>query len=468
MGKGSQNKIGDEASQALDEATPYLTWEEVRKHNKKDDCWIVVQNNVYNMTTFQHKHPGGRHVLKQYAGQDATEVFNAFHKEFEKVNKYSKLYLVGKVRPDSQVAEAGPTEQEKFLKEAAIRRDFAEVKATAEKMGLFNPSYTFFIIHGLQIVLSQIAGYYILLKYGYSFVPFVFALFFHVIAQGQTNWAQHDYGHSSLAKKPIVNKYIHLFFIGLIKGASSSWWIHLHNQHHAKPNVIDKDPDVRIEPVFVLGNVTPLKVAEKNAKKKQKFLYPYNIQHYLFPFAAAALFPFFFQFTTIKFAIEKRRIPDLVSMGIMYTIHFGITTYVFGSLTKALLYFLLIRLIESSWFTWVAQSNHIVMDIHEETSSDTWFTLQLRATCNLEKSFFNDWFTGHLNFQIEHHLFPTMPRHNLYKIQPLVRSLCQKHNIPYVVKPMGQAFLDILLSLKKSGLMWREAYDELMLTFQKK
>jgi fatty acid desaturase len=81
-----------------------------------------------------------------------------------------------------------------------------------------------------------------------------------------------------------VNKYIHLFFIGLIKGASSSWWIHLHNQHHAKPNVIDKDPDVRIEPVFVLGNVTPLKVAEKNAKKKQKFLYPYNVQHYLFPF----------------------------------------------------------------------------------------------------------------------------------------------------------------------------------------
>lgn len=161
--------------------------------------------------------------------------------------------------------------------------------------------------------------------------------------------------------------------------------------------------------------------------------YIFNLKimiNFLFCFlAAAALFPFFFQFTTIKFAFEKRRIPDLVTMGIMYTIHFGITTYVFGSLTKALLYFLLIRLvqiffkwylwymmhilrsificfiwilcilfitlysscyifvyfyiiflcrlIESSWFTWVAQSNHIVMDIHEETSSDTWFTLQV-------------------------------------------------------------------------------------------
>lgn len=78
--------------------------------------------------------------------------------------------------------------------------------------------------------------------------------------KGQTNWAQHDYGHSSFAKTPKVNYYIHLAFIGLIKGASASWWTHLHNQHHAKPNVINKDPDVRIDPVFVLGTKAPMKV----------------------------------------------------------------------------------------------------------------------------------------------------------------------------------------------------------------
>lgn len=42
-------------------------------------------------------------------------------------------------------------------------------------------------------------------------------------------------------------------------------------------------------------------------------------------------------------------------------------------------------------------------------------------------------------------LFPMMPRHNLYKIQAEVKQLCQKYHIPYIVKPMGQAFLDILL-----------------------
>ena len=43
------------------------------------------------------------------------------------------------------------------------------------------------------------------------------------------------------------------------------------------------------------------------------------------------------------------------------------------------------------------------MDIHDdEEDRDSWLSLQLKGTCNLEKSWFNDWFTGHLNFQIEH------------------------------------------------------------------
>jgi hypothetical protein len=41
-------------------------------------------------------------------------------------------------------------------------------------------------------------------------------------------------------------------------------------------------------------------------------------------------------------------------------------------------------------------------------------------------------------------LFPMMPRHNLNKIQPEVKELCRKYNIPYVNKPMGRAFLDII------------------------
>lgn len=45
--------------------------------------------------------------------------------------------------------------------------------------------------------------------------------------------------------------------------------------------------------------------------------------------------------------------------------------------------------------------NHIPMDVDTDQDDD-WVTGQLKATCNVDQSFFNDWFSGHLNFQIEH------------------------------------------------------------------
>ena len=59
------------------------------------------------------------------------------------------------------------------------------------------------------------------------------------------------------------------------------------------------------------------------------------------------------------------------------------------------------RVIESHWFVWVSQSNHIPMEIDEDKARP-WLALQLHATCDIERNAFNDWFTGHLNFQIEH------------------------------------------------------------------
>ncbi|KAH1171041.1 hypothetical protein KIL84_006659 [Mauremys mutica] len=82
----------------------------------------------------------------------------------------------------------------------------------------------------------------------------------------------------------------------------------------------------------------------------------------------------------------------------------------------------------------------------------------LQATCNVDQSLFNDWFTGHQNFQIEHHLFPTMPPYNYWKVAPLVKSLCAKHSIEYHCKPLLTAFADVVHSLKDSGELWLDAY----------
>ena len=67
------------------------------------------------------------------------------------------------------------------------------------------------------------------------------AVFCHTISQAQSAWSQHDYGHSSLLAKPKYNRYIQMIFLGVVKGASADWWNYMHNQHHAKPNVLNID-----------------------------------------------------------------------------------------------------------------------------------------------------------------------------------------------------------------------------------
>ena len=69
---------------------------------------------------------------------------------------------------------------------------------------------------------------------------------------------------------------------------------------------IGKDPDVRIDPIFVLGEVQPIKTAEKNAKNKKSLIFPYEYQDKYFFIFAPLLFPTYFQIMTFRHAIVRR------------------------------------------------------------------------------------------------------------------------------------------------------------------
>jgi fatty acid desaturase 2 (delta-6 desaturase) len=177
-------------------------------------------------------------------------VFNAFHKQLDRVFKQSKLYHIGKVK----------SEYVSSSRETEIRNDFDELKKLATRMDLFTPSYFFFGLHGLHILLLHAMGYLILWNFSHSWLGILASLACLITAQGQASWTQHDYGHSSIFSRPSANRRMQGLFLGIIKGGSPEWWSHMHNQHHAKPNVIDKDPDTRTDPLFVLGDTQPIYV----------------------------------------------------------------------------------------------------------------------------------------------------------------------------------------------------------------
>jgi fatty acid desaturase 2 (delta-6 desaturase) len=418
---------------------PVLTWQEVKKHTDRNDKWIVIDGKVYDITQWSRRHPGGSRVISHFAGQDATEAFQAFHNDLNHVKKYLKPIHVGEI-------DGGQSNPEE------IKEDFEKLRQTVKKMGLFRPSITFYILSILELIVLEAAAYYIMCTFGTGWIPWIIAVLLHTTVQAQAGWIQHDYGHLSVFQSSKWNHLVHQYTMCFTKGASCDWWNHLHYQHHAKPNVLHKDPDVRLEALFVLGETMPKRVA----KEKKKSM-PYNWQHrYFFVLGPPLLFPIYFQYMVIKHPFVRKNWLDLAVMCLYYIRFFSCYFPLLG-LPGALFFYFIIRCAESHWFVWVSQSNHIPMDIDDDKALP-WLPLQLNATCNVEKSWFNDWFTGHLNFQVEHHLFPTMPRHNLYKTSALVKSLCEKHNIPYVVKPLMTAFRDVVGSLKHSGQIWAAYY----------
>lgn len=52
-----------------------ISLDEVKKHNKDDSLWMVIHDNVYDVTSFLKEHPGGEEALQENAGSDATQGF---------------------------------------------------------------------------------------------------------------------------------------------------------------------------------------------------------------------------------------------------------------------------------------------------------------------------------------------------------------------------------------------------------
>lgn len=419
---------------------PSHSWSDIRQHQSPKSRWIVIENQVYDVTRWAYKHPGGSKVLGHFSGQDGTEPFHAFHNDLKLAHKYMKPMHVGHV--DSCDPE----------RKSNIKKEFNELRLKAESIGLFDANHTFFVLHLLHIIVLEGLAYASLRYFGTSWLPYLVSVFLFGAAQAQASWTQHDYGHLSVFKNRRFNIWAHQFTMSFFKGASAHWWNHMHYQHHSKPNVMGKDPDVRLQPLFVVGETMPLEVA-----KEKKSIFSYNLQqHYFFCLAPPLLFPVYFQLMTIRHVILRRRYLDMALMAGF----FARLLVLFGPLLGfggAFAYYFFARIIESHWFTWVSQSNHIPMAV-EHDHELPWLEQQIHATCDVEQSWFNDWFTGHLNFQIEHHLFPTMPRHNYIKVKPMVQQLCQKHGIRYETKPLWTAFCDVIKSLRRSGELWEAAY----------
>jgi len=77
---------------------------EVMRHSSGQDCWIIVNDKVLNVTCYLSRHPGGQEAILTYGGQDASDEFNMIHRP-DVIEKYAPDTVIGSVYPNPSTTD---------------------------------------------------------------------------------------------------------------------------------------------------------------------------------------------------------------------------------------------------------------------------------------------------------------------------------------------------------------------------
>ncbi|CAI5491591.1 unnamed protein product, partial [Closterium sp. Naga37s-1] len=397
-------------------AAKQFTMDEVFKHNRPGDAWVVVQNKVYDVSDFADRHPGGR-VIYSLAGRNATDVFAAFHKPSTKA--FLATLQIGELK-ESEVEPTGD-----------LLKDFRDLRSSFEAKGYFksNPAYYLFkVLSTFAIVAASIA----IIMWTSDPRWVLFSGMLLGLYWQQVGWLSHDFLHHQVFQSRFWNTFIGGYIHGnLAMGFSTNWWKNKHNTHHAVPNECDKeyrpiDPDIDTLPYLAWSEDILATVKSKTVRSLLRYQSPL-----FFPILSFARFAWSYASLTYCFSDEvpeKERFWERLFMVLHYAWVLG---FGFGCLPfwTGLMWMLTGQICGGLFLAVVFVQSHNAMEIYNEGKD--FYTAQIVTTRDVNGGLFNDWFTGGLNRQLEHHLFPTMPRHHLGKTCKAVKELCEKHGLVY-------------------------------------
>ena len=267
------------------------------------------------------------------------------------------------------------------------------------------------------------------------------------ILSAQYGFIAHEAAHRQIFRSNKANDWMGLILANLFAGLSYGFWLRKHNKHHQKPNQIGEDPDIAIRVL----SFTP---ESRNAKKGfERWLS--NRQGYLFPIL---LFFTGFDLLLDSFAGLARkdkplgtRLLEFSLMAIRQILPYVVLGLMFGWLWAIALWVFMMMVF--GFFMGAAFApNHKGMPLVPRDSKIDFFQIQVLTSRNIRGSWLKDNLMGGLNYQVEHHLFPSMARPNLKKAHQIVSQYCKEKGVPLVEMSLTASYVAIMKYLNKVGL----------------
>ncbi len=263
----------------------------------------------------------------------------------------------------------------------------------------------------------------------------------------------HDAAHRQIFTSGRWNDWVSLVIANLLVGISYGWWRNKHTRHHANPNKDGADPD--IEAAFVA--FTP-----ERANRHTNRLLRWLVAHqgwYFFPMLmleGAALHWDGVRRVLGRGRVERRWV-EISFLGLRFASVVGLAFWVLSP-GKAIAFLAVQLAVFGFYMGFSFAPNHIGMPLVSPKLKLDFLRRQVLMSRNITGGPLMSVFMGGLNFQVEHHLFPSMARPHLRKIQPLVAAYCADQGVPYTQTSLWSAYRSIIGYLNTVGLKGKDPF----------
>jgi fatty acid desaturase len=266
----------------------------------------------------------------------------------------------------------------------------------------------------------------------------------------QIGFLGHDAGHRQIFGTPRASYVLGVLLGNLCIGLSYGWWVEKHHRHHTHPNQEGADPDIAI-------GVLAFSPAQAEASR--------GLARLIFRFQAYLFFPLLLlEGISLHVASaraltsrQSRHRPAEAALLAVHAVAYLGAVFLVLSPVRALLFIAVQQGLFGLYLGCSFAPNHKGMPILDAADRTDFLHRQVLTSRNVRGGILTDFALGGLNYQIEHHLFPSMPRPNLHRSQPIISGFCRQRQLPYSQASLVGSYAQALSHLNVAGRAARRA-----------
>jgi len=327
--------------------------------------------------------------------------------------------------------------------------DYAALRRLVKSEGLLEAQDGYYLVKLIVGLGMLAAGVAIAIVASHPAILIADAVF-SAFATTQVALLSHDVIHRQAFRGRRLNPVLQLFIGNVVLGISHSWWDIKHRQHHANPNHVDRDPDIQLPFIsFAEEQFAKRPAWLRPVIRRQAIIFPI-----VFPLQAVAMY----WTSLVHLTVEPA--PRRAVQWVLIAAHFALFAWVLtatGGLGVAAAFTLVYLGVFGAYNSSVFASNHKGMPLTTDGTRLDFLREQVLTSRNLDGHRATDFLYGGLNYQIEHHLFPTMPRNNFPRARRIVEAYCAKLGISYHSTSLAEAYRETFRHLHRQSLGARTA-----------